>query len=175
MALKRLFFALWPDQQTTNKIEAFNQTIAVPGIKKVNADNFHVTLLFLGNTNVSSEMKLRKLAGDIRGQSFTVQFDQLEFWRKPKILCLTAPTYDTQLAVLVDSLFAIAKQCNMPTETRVYQPHITLARKACSLNGIKVFPIEWQADSFCLLESLSTTSGVRYQVLQRWELKNTQG
>lgn len=171
--MKRLFFALWPDQQTREKIAAFNQTIVVPGIKKIKVENLHVTLLFLGNTDAPSEMMLRLLAGEISGQSFIVQFSQLDYWRKPKILCLTTPFYDTQLALLVDSLTAIATQCNISTETRVYQPHITLARKAHSLIDIEVCPIEWQADSFCLLESRSTTDGVRYQVMQRWELEKT--
>lgn len=173
--MKRLFFALWPDPQTRTKIEILNQTISIPGIKKVSAHNLHITLLFLGNTDAATEMRLRQLASTIGTQSFVVQFTQLDFWRKPKILCLTAPGYDTQLTLLVDSLTAIAKQCAMQTEDRTYQPHITLARKAHSLINVDVCPIEWQADSFCLLESLSTTSGVRYQVVQRWELEKIKG
>jgi len=168
--VKRLFFALCPDQQTRRKVEEFNQTIRVPGIKKVRADNLHITLLFLGNTDVSSEMRLRRLASDITAQPFVVQFSQLDFWRKAKILCLTTRTYDVQLAILVESLTAIAKQCGLATEERVYRPHITLVRKAHSLIDMDVLPIEWQADSFCLLESTSTSEGVHYQVLECWSL-----
>lgn len=168
--MKRLFFALWPCDRTRNQINSVNQFIVQDGIRKLKAGNLHVTLLFLGNTDATTEGLLRKKAACISVQSFELQFDRLDFWCKAKILCLTTQQYDPQLVILVDALKKMVEQCGMHTEERPYKPHITLARKAHGLIDIKVPPIAWHADSFCLIESCSTPDGVHYQVLQRWNL-----
>jgi len=166
--LKRLFFALWPDEQTKKQIDTFNQSIKSQGLKKVKAANLHVTLLFLGNTDAATELMLKQMAESICVEPFVLKFDQLEFWRKPRILCLTTQQYDPQLGILVDALKNMVEQCAIQTEERRYKPHITLARKAHKLIDMQVRPIQWWSDSFCLIESCSTADGVDYQVLQRW-------
>ena len=168
--MKRLFFALWPSDETRKQLNSFNQSIAQNGLRKLKADNLHITLLFLGNTEATTEGLLREKADSISVQPFVLTLDQLEFWRKAKILCLTTAQYDPQLGILVDALNHRAEQCAMHIEDRTYNPHITLARKAQKLIDINVLPIQWQADSFCLIESCSTPNGVDYQVLQRWTM-----
>lgn len=170
--MKRLFFALWPSEQTRNHIDTFNQSFTLDGVRKVKVDNLHVTLLFLGNTDAKTELMLRYRAESISVQPFELHFDQLGFWQKSKILCLTTQQYDPQLGILVDALNHIAEQYAMHTDERQYKPHITLARKVQKQVDIKVQPIDWYADSFCLIESNSTSDGVRYQVLQRWNMSN---
>ena len=170
--MKRLFFALWPDDKTRKQLNSFNQSISQNGLRKLKADNLHITLLFLGNTDAATEGLLRKKVDSIRIQPFVLTLDQLDLWRKAKILCLTTQQYDPQLGVLVDALNHIAEQCGMHIEGRPYKPHITLARKAQKLIDINVLPIQWQADSFCLIESSSTPDGVHYQVLQRWNMSS---
>lgn len=166
--MKRLFFALWPSEQTRKKIDNFNQSLKLDGLRKVNSANLHVTLLFLGNTDVKTERLLREMAENISVRPFELQFDQLGFWQKPKILCLTTQHYDAQLTILVDALNHIVEQCGMRTEVRPYKPHITLVRKVQKPMDINVLPIAWQVNSFCLIESCSTLNGAVYQVLQRW-------
>ena len=166
--MKRLFFALWPSEQTRKQIDSVNQSIHQRGSRKLAAGNLHVTLVFLGNTSATNELVLRKSAGNISVQPFELHFNQLVFWQKPKILCLTTQRYDAQLTALVKALNHIVEQCGMHTEVRPYKPHITLARKAQKLIDCEVQPIAWQVDSFCLIESCSTPNGVVYQVLKRW-------
>ena len=169
--MKRLFFALWPSDQTRKQIQTFNHALKLHNIKLIKADNLHITLIFLGNTNVKSELMLRQKVKDIKVQPFVLHFDQLEFWRKPKVLCLTTQQYDPQLSILVADLKSIVEQCGISIDESLYKPHITLARKARRLINIDVHPMEWQANSFCLLESCSTPEGVHYQVLQRWNFE----
>ena len=169
--MKRLFFALWPNNETRGQIDKFNQTIKSEDLKKVQRDNLHVTLVFLGNVDNKSEVILRQNVESISIQPFELQFDQLNFWQKPRILCLATQQYDTQLSILVNALKKAAEQCSIKTEKRPYQPHITLARKARTKIEVKAPRIKWQAQSFCLVESCSTTNGVHYQVLQNWNFK----
>jgi len=169
--MKRLFFALWPNNETRKQIDKINQSISSEGLKRVKCENLHVTLVFLGNVDAESEAMIRQCMKNISAQPFTIQFDQLSFWRKPRILCLTTQQYDQQLLVLVDALKRELEQCGMVMEDRPYKPHITLARKALRLIDMDIKPIKWQAHSFCLVESLSAPDGVHYQVLQRWNFK----
>ena len=169
--MKRLFFALWPNNETRKKIDKINQSISSAGLKRVKCDNLHVTLVFLGNVDAESETMIRQRMKKISAQPFTIQFEQLSFWRKPRILCLTTQQYDQQLIILVDGLKRELEQCGMPMEVRSYKPHITLARKVAKPIAIDIQPIEWRAQSFCLVESVSAPEGIHYQVLQRWNFK----
>lgn len=166
--MKKLFFALWPSNKVRKKMEMVNQSIKENGIKKVKPDNLHVTLVFLGNVDAESEVMIRESVEHINVQPFVLYFDQLDYWRKPRILCLSTQQYDPQLLVLVNALKSRVEPCGVKTEERPYKPHITLARKAHKLININVLPIEWQAHAFCLVQSSSTTNGIHYQVLQRW-------
>lgn len=169
--MKRLFFALWPNSETRKKIGGINQSINSEGLKRVKSDNLHVTLIFLGNIDAELETMIRQSIKNMSVQPFTLYFDKLVFWRKPRLLCLTTSQYDQQLAILVDNLRKELEQCGVAVEDRVYKPHISLARKARRLIDIDVQTIEWSVQSFCLVESISTAEGVHYQVLQRWNFQ----
>jgi len=166
--MKRLFFALWPSDKTRKQIDSFNCSISSTHLKKVKADNLHVTLVFLGNVDTESELMLRQSVSDIKVEPFDLHFNQLAFWSKQRILCLLTQHYDEQLLMLVNQLKRKVEQCGLKTEERPYKPHITVARKATRLTDTKAFSIEWSAQSYCLVESCSTEDGVRYQVIQRW-------
>ncbi len=166
--MKRLFFALWPDARTRQLIVNFKQSIKSDRLKQVKADNLHVTLLFLGNIDNKSEALIRKNVVNIDVEAFSLNFSQLSYWRKPRVLCLTTEQYSEQLLILVDALKNRAALCGITTEDRPYKPHITLARKAVSDVSVDVQPITWQAEVFCLVESVNTADGVHYRVLQSW-------
>lgn len=169
--MKRLFFALWPSVATRKAVDKFNQTLKVPGLKTVKADNLHVTLVFLGNVDRQTERLIKRKVSGISAQQFMLNFNQLAFWHKPRILCLLSQTIEPQLLSLVDALTQVAEQCAIKVEDRPYQPHITLARKAQELINTNVLGIEWYAHSFCLVESCHTTEGVQYRVVRQWKLE----
>ncbi len=138
-------------------------------IRKVKPSNYHVTLSFLGNVDADEEAKLRKSCQDIWGKSFLLTFDRIVFWRKPKILCLETEPVDAVLD-LVRQINEKVEAAEIKTESRPYRPHITLARKASDNIDLAVAKIDWTAQDFCLVESISQQGGVHYQVLQRWPL-----
>ncbi len=166
--MKRLFFALRPDDETRHSIDQLNRSIHARGMKKVKPDNLHVTLVFLGNVNAEAEEKIKEDAQSINGQPFVLHFDQLDYWRKPRILCLTSNQYDLELLRLVESLQAVVAPLGFKPEERPYKPHITLARKAVATVDCDFKSIAWRAQSFSLVESRSSFDGVDYQALQSW-------
>jgi len=169
--MKRLFFALWPDDETRKRIDQFNQSIKARGLKKVKRNNLHATLVFLGNIDAETQVLISENVQNIRTQSFILNFDQLDYWRKPRILCLTASQHDPKLLALAETIRNAAEVCGIKTEERPYKPHITLARKAVGNVEIEIKPITWRVRSFCLVESCSTPDGVHYQVLKSWSFQ----
>ena len=173
--MKRLFFALWPSDETRKQITRISQSIKTSGLKKVKQDNLHVTLVFLGNVDAETEILIRQRVNDVSVQPFVLDFDQLDYWRKPRILCLSTQQVHSQLLILVDTLKRKVEQCGLKTDERPYKPHITLARKAHKIIDIDALSIKWPVQAFCLVESCSTPDGVHYQVLQHWEFNLSPG
>lgn len=169
--MKKLFFALWPSDETRKQINRINQSIKTSDLKIVKQENLHITLVFLGHVDTESEFLIRQRVKGVSVQPFVQHFDQLDFWRKPRILCLSTQQVHSQLLMLVDTLKRKAEQCGIKTEDRPYKPHITLARKAHKLIDIVALSIKWPVQAFCLVESCSTPDGVHYQVIQRWDFK----
>jgi len=166
--LKRLFFALWPDETLRLQCAKVIENIPVGSGRPVKTNNLHVTLLFLGEIDSIQEQCLSKAAAKLSPPCLTLTFDQLSFWTKPEILCLTCSDFNQQLTVFVEKLRVIAAENGVSIADRPYQPHITLARKAQDLVFLRFQPIRWRIEDFCLVQSISRADGVEYRLLGRW-------
>ncbi|MEC4748655.1 RNA 2',3'-cyclic phosphodiesterase [Methylomicrobium sp. Wu6] len=171
--MKRLFFALWPDAETRAKCAAVASVLKQAG-RPVHADNLHVTLVFLGGIEDATEMKLVEAAALINFRPITIKFAALNYWRKPRIICLTGKPADSATVNLVDQLNTLAASLSIPVDDRPYQAHVTLLRKANTLPSLTFEPIVWQSDSFCLVESCGGSEGVTYRVLKTWRTPETE-
>jgi 2'-5' RNA ligase len=167
--LKRLFFALWPDLETRAKCAAISTTLKSFG-RPVHPDNLHATLVFLGSVDETIETKLIDTASAVNFAKISIRFDSLNYWRRPRIICLCGKPEDSAVALLVGQLNTMAATLEIPTDDRPYQAHITLLRKANKLPPLAFEPIVWQSDAFCLVESCSTPEGVAYRVLKTWQI-----
>ena len=165
----RLFFALWPDDETRQALARLSRSLPAKQFKGVQPHNLHVTLVFLGQVETETESLIKQSAAAISAQPFTLIFDSLSYWSRPGILCLTSLQPAPNEAVTVASeLAATAANRGLQTDSRPYTPHITLARHARYLPGLKFAPIVWRAEAFCLVESCSEPDGVCYKVIQQW-------
>jgi 2'-5' RNA ligase len=170
--LKRLFFALWPDSETRARCAAISAALKHCG-RPVRPDNLHVTLVFLGSVDEATETKLVDAAAAVNFAKISIRFYALNYWRRPRIICLCGKPEDSAAARLVGQLNALAAALEIPTDDRPYQAHITLLRKANKLPTLAFEPIAWQSDAFCLAESCSTPEGVVYRVLKTWQIPQT--
>lgn len=165
----RLFFALRPDDETRQALTRLTQAIDAKKLKWVQAHNLHVTLVFLGSVDANTESLIKQAAADISAEPFTLTFDTLSHWSKPKILCLTCRQPVPEAAMMLASkLEAAAATYGLHIDTKPYTPHITLARQARYLPDAKFAPIIWHAEAFCLMQSCSEADGTRYRVVQQW-------
>ncbi len=169
MITRRLFFALWPDNRQRDRLRDVINSVArtVEG-RAVDRRNWHVTLAFLGEIDERLIPRLLEASDKIEVEPFRLGFDRLEFWARPKIGCLLAPTVPPALKSLVDRLNAVIQEVGLVPEDRTYRPHITVAKAARSFPTERLAQravTEWSG--FELIESVSGPSGSRYVPLKQ--------
>lgn len=161
MSEHRLFFAFWPDAATRAAIEAARAGLFPLSGRPVEPGNLHVTVAFLGNVDGARLERLRSLAGPVA--AFTIAFDRLELWRKPKVLTATSGQPAPRAAAIVDALWQRLDRLGFARDPRPFVPHITLARDVRSVRpGLRWSTVAWTVDRVQLVESRRDATGVRY-------------
>ena len=169
---RRLFFALWPDNETRAAIASLARERVHTQARRVAADNLHITLAFPGNVTVRVQTCLEEAAGSIIGAPFELSIDRMGYWSGPRIIWAAPAQTPPELWSLAATLREVLAACGLEPEKRPYQAHITLARKASRAMAVtRIAPLVWSIGNFCLVESVSEPAGVRYQVLRTWPLE----
>ena len=102
---RRLFFALWPSEKQRQIIDsAIEPCKASLAGKWIARDNLHVTLVFIGGFPEKDIPALQAAAANIRSPAIRLRFERIDFWARPKIMCLQADFFPSQLIELVRSL-----------------------------------------------------------------------
>ncbi|MBI5460613.1 MAG: RNA 2',3'-cyclic phosphodiesterase [Gammaproteobacteria bacterium] len=171
-AKQRVFFALWPDAEVRAALDTLARQHARHNGHAVVAENLHVTLAFVGGVTAEQRACMEAAAAALTAAPFAVTFDTLGFWLRPRILWAGARVMPPELADLVAALNAALAPCGYRPETRPFQAHITLARKARRSPPVRqIPPVVWRADAFCLVESVASEQGSEYRVIGRWPLR----
>ena len=169
---RRLFFALWPDANVRAAFAALAMERIHGQGRHVAADNLHITLAFPGNVTARVQACLEETAGKLAGAPFELAIDRLGYWSGPRIMWAAPSVTPPELWSLAADLRGVLAGCGLEPENRPYQAHITLVRKVSrALPVTRVTPIPWSISDFCLVESVSEPSGVRYRVLRNWPLE----
>jgi 2'-5' RNA ligase len=177
-ATKRVFFALWPDGPTRIALTAAKVQLQPQVTARwIRPENLHMTLAFLGDVETERQEGLVKAADAVRSHRFALQFDRIEYWRKPQVICLLPSVFPAVLGQLAGDLAAQLRNAGFELEKRPYRAHLTLARKAaCPPSDVRLNqPILWQSNAFVLVESDRDTPGSHYTVLKSWPLPDTFG
>lgn len=171
----RLFFALWPDDETRQSALRLAKALGIKVGKRVPPENLHVTLVFLGNVDVATGLLIQRLVDQhhISGvaiEPFTLSFDRLSYWNAASVIALTCRQPAQPVMTLAAMLASIATDCGIATDKRPYQPHITLVRDCAVIADYDCEPIIWRAESFCLMESCRGQGAVCYKPIRQWPL-----
>ena len=170
--VRRLFFALWPDAALRARLTDLQQRLAPGAGRAVDGENLHITLLFLGATSAERRHCIEAGLAAVAGPPFSVQLDQLGYWRKPQVLWAGSALSPPALSALVQRLQDVAASCGSKVDARPFQVHLTLWRKLrkAPRELPAMAPIAWPVGDFALVESVTAGGGVRYRVLRRWAL-----
>lgn len=168
---RRLFFALWPDAACRAALAQLVQTIVPARARPLQAENLHITLIFLGRTSPAQLECARKVAGAIRAPNFTLTLDRIGQFRRARVLWSAPAATPEALQRLVAELGTDLEPCGFALDTRPYHAHVTLARNVRGRIQPTVHePIAWRVDHFVLVESQTRSHGAHYEVLESWPL-----
>ena len=156
----RLFLALWPDAATARQLQAYGDALPWPGTaRRVPASRLHLTLHFIGAID---RARLPEIADGLRVEAarIALTLDRREVWKGGIAVLVPAQT-PRELADLHAALGERLQDLGLPTETRPYRPHLTLARKAGRLPEDGIEPLQWTSSGYALMESRSGYFTVR--------------
>lgn len=167
----RLFFALWPTDevrfQIAENLKRFN--IDHNQSRQVTNSNLHLTLHYIGNTSIAEMKCLDRQARQVNAKPFDFCIDCSGFFKKPKVFWFGCQTVPKALYDLHKNLGEFIARCAYRPESRRYSPHLTVARKINEAPGtVPIEPVYWQVDRFVLVESVSVSGGVRYEVVESY-------
>ncbi|NNG12164.1 MAG: RNA 2',3'-cyclic phosphodiesterase [Halobacteria archaeon] len=169
---QRLFFALWPDSGVRDALAGFAHAHIRKQARRVPAANLHITLAFPGSVSAGVRECLEAAAADIQGPPFELTIDRVGYWPRPRILWAGSSHTPAEVWSLVKALRTSLLACGLQPETRPWQAHVTLARKAGhALPVTELDPICWSISDFCLVESVTNPSGPVYRIIRRWPLE----
>lgn len=163
---KRLFFALWPDDETRQKLSrAFvsSNYINAEG-QSFNVLNLHLTLHFLGNVSADKYSCVLKAAEKVSFNKFNLSLDAYGVFEKARVLWLGLSDVPLELTLLHNNLGKALSACDYKAEDRAFTPHVTLMRKIKKIEleeCTKV--IDWPVDKFALIESVTVDGSVLYK------------
>ncbi len=172
---KRLFVALWPDDETRRQIyqlqQSLNYEAGLSTASPVDENHIHITLHFLGSVHEQEIPVLTQALENVSGHAFEIDLDRLGYFSKPNILWLGCAEHPEALSTLHKTTGRAIKKCLTGYQQKKLVPHVTLFRKAMQLpKKENIETIRWHAGSFVLVESKTYTEGVQYRVLQQWSL-----
>jgi 2'-5' RNA ligase len=174
MDIKRLFFALWPDDLIRAQLLSVGASPDAVAGRWVAGSQLHLTLVFLGNVDTPKQDCVHQAASGLKGRRFDLVLDVLGLWRHSHILWLGASQTPSELLSLVEALQANLAHCGFMPEKRTYHPHITLARKLRkNFAGTVIAPIRWPVDRFVLVASSQEGGGVKYEIVKFWDLADS--
>jgi 2'-5' RNA ligase len=165
----RVFFALWPDDATRAAISrATRDAVRLSGGRPIAKERLHVTIAFLGELTAAG-LDVARGVPPIPVGPFELTFDAVGVWPESKILWLAPSTMPDALGELEARLWRALVERGFRAAERVYRPHVTLARRARSVESA-VEPVSFSVRDLALVESFPDGRNVHYEVLERWAL-----
>ncbi len=169
--MKRLFFALWPDNAVRGRLAEAAELLPVNTGRRVPPGNFHITLVFLGNVEGQVVPELAAAAERLKQPGFSLLIDRYGWWKRAKVAWLAPATTPAPLMNLVKQINLLSRTAGLPVDNRDYNPHLTVTRKVTRpITGLTFEPIQWDIKDFHLIESVTHQQGARYQVIRSWPL-----
>lgn len=157
----RLFYALWPDEQTRLRLAALQAGITG---RKVDAANLHLTLAFLGNQPRDSLMLLEGVMQSLMLNPFTLTLNEYGYFSKPRVVWAGPSSPPEALISLQRALWQSLLDNGISLKPVAgFRPHVTLARDAERLDREWENDLEWTVNTIALMESTSIPGGVRYR------------
>ena len=162
----RLFIALQPDQGLqVQALREFNRLGLTSGLRISDQDQLHITLKFWSHYQLQDLAQLLKAMEEVAGrhQSITLHFNQPAIFggQQPRVLVLSAEVNKPLQDLYRDLEETLLEYGLADRESRVFRPHLTLARVKdfFSPEDRQIFE-SWRPDILALGEELKLFSSL---------------
>ncbi|MEZ5612363.1 MAG: RNA 2',3'-cyclic phosphodiesterase [Rhodocyclaceae bacterium] len=168
----RVFFALWPDAATAERLEALaGQVHAQCGGRRMRRDTLHMTLCFIGEIGLGSLAALEAAVATVKAPAFRIDIDRAGWWPHKQIVWAGCGAGARDVAALAEMLRAAVSAQGFKIEKRPFQPHVTLLRKGrCPPVTDRIEAVSWPVHEWVLVASERDHAGSRYRRLGCWPL-----
>jgi RNA 2',3'-cyclic 3'-phosphodiesterase len=121
----------------------------LPGARWIDAENYHLTLRFIGDVDDDIAQEVAWLLGNVRRREFELRLDGLTSFggRKPRAVVATVAPSQSVMELQAEHE-RLMQRVGLDPEGRKYTPHVTLARLR-------------DASSYDVAEYLSSRGGFR--------------
>jgi RNA 2',3'-cyclic 3'-phosphodiesterase len=107
-----------------------------------------------------------------------LQFEALEHWARPQILCTTANAAlpDAHVAfALATAIKQAALAAGFAPDLKPFRAHVTVARKVARAPEVQPMPrVTWNCEAFALVASTTGATGSVYSVLESYPLDRSE-
>jgi RNA 2',3'-cyclic 3'-phosphodiesterase len=172
-AVRRLFFALWPDAAVRANLAAWGTALhGACGGRPTRSANLHLTLAFLGDTPVARGEELTRVAATVVPRRFELVLDQPGYWKHNRIAWAGASADPPALTGMVGALRGVLAEAGFRFDAKPFVSHVTLLRKAHAPGEMPVLaPIVWRGSGFALVRSVPGPDGSNYVVDGAWQVE----
>lgn len=164
----RLFVALWPSAPLLRHLAQLTSALHDEcGGRKINKQNQHVTVVFLGNVAIGRIADVKNAMDAAAGSAFALQLDTVEYRRRGGMLWARATQVPDALDTLVRTLRTTLSEHGFDMEDRAFVPHVTLLRDARKPARPHTLRASWGVQELTLVRSHLENTGARYEVVHR--------
>ena len=167
---RRVFFALWPDEDTRRDLARWSDAFhRLCGGRRMRTENLHLTLAFIGAIEAGRIGEVSRVARRVAPRLCVAGFDEPGYWRHNRIAWLGASQVPVALADMVDELRASLAAAEVRFDAKPFVPHVTLVRNARAPRSLPALdPVRWKTDGFVLLSSERDDEGPVYRVVEAY-------
>lgn len=173
-AKARMFFALWPDEDT--RMALARAAIVIPPGDAVRAhwvrtERYHLTLAFLGEIEPRQAEAAELAAGQVQAAPFRLQLDTVGHFEGPNVVWIGPQFLPPELTQLKAELDRELLRYGLPLVSGKFTPHITCLRGVREAPDAPPVNIGWSVDEFVLVKSVVKPGSSKYKVVKRWPLR----
>jgi 2'-5' RNA ligase len=126
-SMPRLFTGLEIPDQVRESLSMLRG--GLPGARWIDAENYHLTLRFIGDVDDSIAREIASMLEQVRRRSFELRLDGLSSFggRRPRAVIANAVTTPALLELQAEHE-RLMRRIGLEPESRKFTPHVTLAR-----------------------------------------------
>jgi 2'-5' RNA ligase len=178
--MPRLFTALEIPRLIAGDLAALRG--GLPGARWIDAENYHITLRFIGDVDDALGHDAALTLAAIRRSPVSITLEELSSFGgdKPRAIVVKARA-DSALAELQAEQERLLRRIGIPPEPRKFVPHVTLARlRGASSSSVAAYlgargyfpPMRFEAARFVLFSSRDSVGGGPYIVEADYPLRD---